>query len=183
MSNPPLNPSKDPKGRAYQGKKCSKNSECSNNEKCAYPGDDHLSKICCPQGAYHKEALGHYYCKNLPDGYYCASGGGCETGHCGHPEGNASIQTICCWEGKISKWGGRDYCSDQAGGAGCINDSQCSSNHCLNGVCTAPLSSLGQYKKDVVIENSLPKKIQNVIIWGIIAIVAVIIVVLIFKYA
>lgn len=169
MTNPPLNPQQDPLGRQYQGTTCKHGGDCPNGEKCAYPGTDHTSKICCPFGQYHRDGtiLGKPYCKNLPPGYYCASDPGCLNNTCAHPQNDPSAQQICCFSGRKLKKGGKDFCIEQPANSGCSNDLQCSSRNCVNGVCSA--------------NPRVPQKIQNFILYSVIAIVIVIIFVVIFK--
>jgi len=169
--NPTLNPSKDPLGRAYQGPPCGSNDDCGKGEGCGHPGDDHLPKICCPHGTYKKVPLvGPSYCRTLPRGYFCANGKGCENGTCGHPEGSASTQTICCYSGKVNK-GLRDYCGAQAPGVPCHKDHDCATNNCVQGKCSAT-------KK-----LTFGAKLEQVILYGLIALIGVIIFIIILRFA
>lgn len=173
--NPPLNEQKDPFGRQYQGTLCKHNGDCASGLKCGHPGTSNSHKICCPFGTYHPGPLHESiapYCKDLPDGYYClgifGEGEGCRRGGCGHPQGDASAQTICCYSGQTKKdIFGRPFCTGHSVGSTCTHDIECSSHNCDSGTCSAPKTGfLGQ--------------LEMIILYGFIVLIAVIIIIVIF---
>ncbi len=172
--NPVLNPTKFPNGKIYQGQVCKHKSDCPNNLKCAHPGTTSAGTICCPNGRYYNSKSFRYFCDDLPNGYLCRTNDGCTNSQCAHPNKNVGEHTICCYsnERNYKESDQRWFCSGQIIGNLCKVDKDCGSNNCdTSGKCSAT--------KKLTFEH----KIERVFLIGISVVIAVIVIVLIFKFA
>lgn len=109
---------------------------------CARPGINlpkhNLDRfVCCPPGSdYHLYDF-HRYCTMIPEGFFCKSNAMCKNGGCGHL-GDASDSKICCPSGESYYHAGdaRFFCRGSKPGAKCRSDAGCSTDNCVNGVCS-----------------------------------------------
>ncbi len=174
MSNPVLDPKKNPNGKIFQGQACKHKSDCTNDLECAHPGTTSAETICCPNGRYYNSKSFRHFCDDLPNGYLCRSNDGCTNSQCAHPRNSIGEHTICCYSNervyKGSKF--RWFCSGQIPGSPCGVDKECASKNCgVDGKCSATKKlSFGQ-------------KIERVFLIGLIVVIAVIVIILIFKFA
>ncbi len=174
---PPVDENKNPDGVPFNGTPCASHSTCTSmgfpSKSCGYPGTDDKHKVCCPFGTFaSSNDWDKRYCRSMPAGYFCETKRSCNNDACGHPQGRRSAQRICCFGGVKGLEGGREMCENEKPGKGCTKDHQCSSLNCQGDGTCAATKSLG-----------FGQKIERVFIFGLIALVVVILIIVIFKFA
>nr|QBK89514.1 MAG: hypothetical protein LCPAC001_00240 [Pithovirus LCPAC001] len=133
----------------FEGKKYDKKqSNCpAGSINHGHPGLKDKPQVCCPKGAgvFHGgwDHIGTRFCKGQPLYTFCGGNDSCAGGACGHP-GNTGIPRVCCLHGRYED-NAKFYCSGRLPGSVCNSDGGCSTNNCINKLCSVKVKkSVGQ---------------------------------------